>query len=58
MNRIRFCENCRIYTLEEKCKICGRETVIRAPIKYVKNDSISKYRREIKMKERLEKGLI
>ena len=47
MKRIRFCENCKIYTMQEVCKKCGSQTKVCAPPKYKENDPYSKYRRAI-----------
>ncbi|MDP8012842.1 MAG: nucleolar RNA-binding Nop10p family protein [Nanoarchaeota archaeon] len=58
MNRIRFCEKCKTYTLEERCRTCGNETVIKAPIKYIKDENISYYRRKIKKEEWIRRNLL
>jgi rRNA maturation protein Nop10 len=42
----------------EKCPVCGNETVINSPQRYLKDEEISKYRREIKRKVLREKGII
>ncbi len=58
MRKIRFCTGCDKYTLMEKCPVCGNETVINSPQRYLKDEEISKYRREIKRKVLREKGII
>jgi rRNA maturation protein Nop10 len=45
MKRIRFCEKCKIYTMQEVCRICNSPTKICAPPKYRENDPYAKYRR-------------
>ncbi len=50
MIRIRYCTNCKAYTLGETCKKCSGKTIINAPVKYTKDETIAKYRREIKRK--------
>lgn len=54
MNRIRFCGGCRAYTLEKTCRKCGNETVINAPPKYSKDETVAFYRRKVK-KESLDR---
>ena len=51
MRKIRFCEKCGVYTLGEKCMVCGSATVINAPMKYSLDPSVSKYRRIAKKSE-------
>jgi rRNA maturation protein Nop10 len=45
MKRIRFCEKCKVYTMQEFCRICGSQTKVCAPPKYRENDPYAKYRR-------------
>ncbi|MGC8516291.1 MAG: nucleolar RNA-binding Nop10p family protein [Candidatus Acidifodinimicrobium sp.] len=45
MNRIRYCERCKIYTLKEICSKCGSDTTLRVPLRYSNDEQIKKYRR-------------
>ncbi|MCL5976125.1 MAG: RNA-protein complex protein Nop10 [Candidatus Parvarchaeota archaeon] len=54
MERIRFCNNCSMYTLKKTCPECGKETEINAPQKYSKDETVAYYRRKIK-KESLDR---
>ncbi len=47
MNRIRYCEKCKTYTLKDTCSKCGSQTVLRVPLKYSNDEQIKKYRREL-----------
>ncbi len=58
MNKIRFCENCKRYTLNDTCTVCGSKTIIKAPPRYLNDEIVSKYRRETKFNERKSKNLI
>ncbi len=42
--RIRKCPRCMIYTLKEKCKSCGRKTVLAHPAKFSPDDKYALYR--------------
>ncbi len=57
MKRIRYCSDCKIYTLMEKCAKCGKDTIINSPTRYSRDELITKYRREIKRNTLKEKGL-
>ncbi len=48
MNKIRFCQFCESYTLKELCGRCGEQTVINAPQKYSRDETVAYYRRQIK----------
>ncbi len=52
---IRYCTYCKIYTMKEICKICGRETIVKKPPRFSPQDRYGKYRRYLK---KLEKGLV
>jgi len=47
MKKIRFCKNCKIYTMQEVCRICKSKTITAAPPKYKENDPYAEYRRKI-----------
>ncbi len=47
--KIRYCKNCRLYSLEERCRKCGAETVTPHPPKFSPQDPYGKYRRKLKM---------
>ncbi len=48
MKKIRKCENCNIYSLDETCKKCGAKTINPAPPKYSPKDKYGTYRRKQK----------
>ncbi len=48
MIRIRYCTNCKTYTLKGICDKCANDTIINTPVKYAKDETVAKYRREIK----------
>jgi rRNA maturation protein Nop10 len=58
MRKIRFCTECNLYTLKEKCGVCGRDTIINSPQRYIKDEEIARYRREIKKKVLKQEGII
>lgn len=58
MKRIRFCENCKQYTLNEKCPNCHAHTIQKKSIKFRIDDKFLEYRIKMKRKELEEKGLI
>ncbi len=41
---IRKCKYCKLYTMQEKCPVCGRETVIAIPPRYSPADKFQKYK--------------
>ncbi len=55
---IMYCPKCKIYTMFERCPICGGKTIRRIPPKFSFPDKYGKYRREIKKKILEEKGLL
>ena len=58
MKHIKFCSNCKIYSMQDKCPKCSKETVLAKPPKFSLNDKYASYRRESKKKELEEKGLL
>ncbi|HLE07636.1 MAG TPA: nucleolar RNA-binding Nop10p family protein [archaeon] len=50
--KISFCKNCRIYTLREICKNCGKNTESPHPPKFSveKEEKYGKYRRAAEIK--------
>ncbi|MCW1292673.1 MAG: nucleolar RNA-binding Nop10p family protein [Candidatus Rehaiarchaeum fermentans] len=58
MRRIKYCFDCKLYTLEDKCPKCGKETIVNSPLRYSTNEILVKYRREINEKRLKEKGLL
>lgn len=46
MKRIKYCLKCKIYTLEDICKKCGKRTILNVPTKYSLDDKYAKYRRD------------
>lgn len=51
------CENCKSYSLHEKCK-CGGNAVNPMPPKYSPDDHYGDYRRKAKKELLIEKGLL
>lgn len=45
MKKIRWCNFCKRYTLQENCPICGRKTKRKIPPKFSPEDRWGKYRR-------------
>jgi H/ACA ribonucleoprotein complex subunit 3 len=41
---IKKCSNCRRYTMDERCQLCGSETVSAHPAKYSPDDRYARYR--------------
>jgi len=58
MNQIFKCSKCNDYTLEGKCPKCSSKTSPVKPAKFNPDDKYGKYRREVKLKEREEQGLV
>ncbi len=48
MSGIRYCERCREYTLEERCRVCGSKTIIKKPARFSPQDHYGKYRVALK----------
>ena len=57
VNHLLKCSACGRYTMEEKCPQCKQETLRPLPAKFSPPDKYGKYRREVKKKELIEKGL-
>lgn len=47
------CKDCGIYTLQEKCPECGKDTTTPHPSKFSPEDPYGKYRRKLK-KEKMD----
>ncbi|HDO19141.1 MAG TPA: RNA-protein complex protein Nop10 [Thermoplasmatales archaeon] len=45
---IRYCKSCRVYTMEERCKICGAITIAKKPARFSPQDHYGRYRRTLK----------
>lgn len=54
--RIMKCKSCRIYTMQTKCKICGKETVEAMPPRFSPQDRYGDYRRKRKLSIFMESG--
>lgn len=48
MSKLRYCTQCKSYTLEEKCKVCGRDTITKGPARFSPEDRYGKYRLALK----------
>ena len=55
--QILFCSFCLKYTLNKNCPICEKETIAPKPPKFSLQDKYGEYRREVKRKELIKKGL-
>lgn len=42
--RMRKCPKCGVYTLQERCKKCGGETVLAHPAKFSPDDKYALYK--------------
>ncbi|MGC8609692.1 MAG: RNA-protein complex protein Nop10 [Thermoplasmata archaeon] len=40
---IRKCRYCKLYTMQDKCPACGRETIMAVPPRYSPADKFRKY---------------
>ncbi len=58
MKRILKCTKCKGYTLKEKCPKCSEKTITVAPPKYSPEDKYGQYRRQIKLPQYKEQGLL
>ncbi|HID25112.1 MAG TPA: RNA-protein complex protein Nop10 [Thermoplasmata archaeon] len=54
MSSIRYCTRCKDYTLEEKCRKCGEDTVVKKPARFSPQDHYGVYRRALKKIRRSE----
>jgi len=48
MSKIFYCENCKDYTLDEKCHRCNNKSISKNPPRFSPQDYYGKYRRELK----------
>jgi H/ACA ribonucleoprotein complex subunit 3 len=48
MSKILYCENCKDYTLDEKCHRCNNKSISKNPPRFSPQDYYGKYRRELK----------
>ncbi|HEC94689.1 MAG TPA: RNA-protein complex protein Nop10 [Thermoplasmatales archaeon] len=48
MSSIRYCTKCGVYTLQEKCRKCGNDTVVKKPARFSPQDHYGVYRRALK----------
>ena len=56
MNRkIRFCQSCGKYTMEQKCRWCQGESIPAGPLRFSPEDRMGRYRRMGK-KQLMERG--
>jgi len=58
MKRILKCKKCNTYTLKDTCEKCNNKTITVAPPKYSPDDKYGKYRREVKLPQYKEQGLL
>ena len=58
MKKILVCETDHLYTMKQECPKCSGKTVEAKPPKFSLDDKYASYRREVKEKEREEKGLV
>jgi H/ACA ribonucleoprotein complex subunit 3 len=49
---IRRCKECGVYTLHDRCHICGGETIEVLPPRFSPEDRYGKYRRMLKKEVR------
>jgi H/ACA ribonucleoprotein complex subunit 3 len=48
MSNLLYCKNCKIYTLDNVCKICKKVTICINPPKFSPEDHYGIYRRKLK----------
>lgn len=53
MIKLRYCEICKDYTMDENCHRCNKKTIPKAPPRFSPQDHYGKYRRMLK---KLNKG--
>ncbi len=51
------CLFCEKYTMERKCSLCSKETIIPRPPKFSLNDKYAELKRTTKIKELVKAGL-
>ncbi len=47
--KLRYCDNCRTYTLADACRKCGESTRTPHPPKFSPKDPYGEYRRKLKL---------
>jgi H/ACA ribonucleoprotein complex subunit 3 len=55
---ILFCKNCKEYTMEESCPICGNKSIPPQPAKYSPDDKYAELKREAKTEDYRNKGFL
>lgn len=55
---MKYCRNCKIYTLKDNCKRCGSKTISPHPAKFSPQDPYGGYRRKLKMEVLIKDGRI
>jgi rRNA maturation protein Nop10 len=55
---ILFCENCKIYTMQPKCKVCDSRTLTTKPPKFSPDDKYQDLKRGVKQEEYKSRGLL
>lgn len=58
MKKIKFCNECKEYTLKDTCLKCGNKAVQRTPPKFSPKDKYGVYRRIEKEKMLKNEGLL
>jgi rRNA maturation protein Nop10 len=58
MAAINFCEECKEFTLAEKCDTCKRSTHTTKPSRYHPDASYAKHRQVARKKQLEEKGIL
>lgn len=58
MKKIKFCNECKEYTLKDICSKCGNSAVQRTPPRFSPKDKYAKYRRVEKEKILKKEGLL
>ena len=52
MSKLRYCKNCKNYTLDKICSVCKENTVSKNPPRFSPQDKYGEYRRKLKKLER------
>ena len=55
MKNLRFCKNCKEYTLNDICINCKNKSILKYPPRFSPQDRYGKYRRILKMEKLGEK---
>ncbi len=58
MNKIKFCEKCKKYTMKDECAECNENSIRRIPPRYSPDDKNAKYRRKTKKEILKKRGLL